>query len=263
MDVSRSAVLSAAVAAGDPVLVLSAHLDDAVLSCGALLTSLVEHCPVTVVTLFTAAGPPPHTRAARSFLRQCEVPEAEGLFAARRAEDGEVLSKLGVTWRHHGVIDALFRSRRVPAGLDGLGRVVPELVHRYPTYRYDIAKGRVARADRAMPRVLAEELADLDAKVVLAPIGVGAHVDHLITRRTGELLGRPVLRYSDFPYDYRGALVDREYVARHGLKEWSWDADLTAKERLIRGYGTQVDALFPGGEIPLRPETYFEPTSSA
>ena len=91
------------------------------------------------------------------------MPDAEGLFAARQAEDGEVLVGLGVTWRHLGVIDALFRARRVPAGLDGLGRVVPELVHRYPTYRYDIAKGRVARADRALPRVLADELADLDA----------------------------------------------------------------------------------------------------
>jgi LmbE family N-acetylglucosaminyl deacetylase len=262
VDVSRSAVLSAAVAAGDPVLVLSAHLDDAVLSCGALLSALVERCPVTVVTLFTAAAPPPHTRAARSFLRQCAVPDAAGLFAARRAEDGEVLSALGVTWRHLGVTDALFRSRRVPTALDGLGRRVPELVHRYPTYRYDIAKGRVSRGDRALPRALADELADLDAAVVLAPIGVGLHVDHLITRRTGELLGRPLVRYSDFPYDLRAG-VDRDYVARNGLDAWSWDTDLPAKERLIRGYSTQVDALFAGGEIPLRPEIYFEPTSSA
>ena len=93
---------------------------------------------------------------------------------------------------------------------------------------------------------------------MLAPIGVGAHVDHLITRRTGELLGRPRAALLGLPLRLRGASVDREYVARHGLAEWSWDADLTVKQRLIRGYGTQVDALFPGGEIPLRPETYFE-----
>ncbi len=257
MDVSRSAVLSAAVAAGDPILVLSAHLDDAVLSCGALLSALVRRCPITVVTVFTAAGPPPHTRAARSFLRQCAVPDAAGLFAARQAEDDEVLTALGAEWRHLGVTDALFRPRRVPTALCGLGRRVPELAHRYPTYRYDIAKGRVARADRALPQALADELADVEAAVVLAPIGVGAHVDHLITRRAAELLGRPVLRYSDFPYDLRAG-VDRAYVARHGLSAWSWDAELPAKEKLIRGYGTQVDALFPGGEIPLRPETYFE-----
>lgn len=257
MDVPRSAVLSVAIAAGGPILVLSAHLDDAVLSCGALLSALAGHCPITVVTLFTAAGPPPHTRAARSFLRQCAVPDAAELFAARRAEDGEVLSALGVAWRHHGVTDALFRSRRVPARLDRLGRWVPELVHRYPTYRYDIAKGRVAGADRALPRALADELSDVDAAVVLAPIGVGAHVDHLITRRTAELLGRPLVLYSDFPYNLATG-VDSAYVERHGLREWSWDADLTAKQRLIRGYGTQVGALFPSGDIPLRPETYFE-----
>jgi LmbE family N-acetylglucosaminyl deacetylase len=257
VDITRSAVLSAAIAAGGPILVLSAHLDDAVLSCGALLSNLVRHCPVTVVTLFTAVGVPPHTRAARSFLRQCGAVNAADLFAARRSEDGEVLSRLGVAWHHLGVTDALFRPRRVPAGLAGLGRWLPELVHRYPTYRYDIAKGRVARADRTLSRVLADELAGFDAAAVLAPVGVGAHVDHLITRRTGELLGRPLVRYSDFPYDLT-ANVDRSYVARYGLGEWSWDADLAMKEPLIRGYHTQVDALFPDGAVPLRSETYYE-----
>lgn len=262
MDLTRSAVLGAAAAAGRPVLVLSAHLDDAVLSCGALLSSLVEHCPVTVVTLFTAAAPPPHTRAARSFLRQCAAADAATLFAARRSEDGEVLDELGTRWRHLGVTDALFRARRVPAAVSpavsAAGRLLPELVHRYPTYRFDIALGRVARADRDLPRVLAAELAGIDAAAVLAPVGVGAHVDHLLTRRTAELLGRPLVRYSDFPYDLTAA-VDRAYLARHGLREWTWDTGLPAKQRLVRGYRTQVDALFPGGVIPTRAETYYEP----
>src|SRR5207342_3793161 len=121
---------------------------------------------------------------------------------------------LGVAWRHLGVTDALFRPRRMPPVLDGLGRRVPELAHRYPTYRYDIAKGRVSRGDRDLPRALAAALADgpadLAAAAVLAPVGVGAHVDHLITRSTAELLGRPLVWYSDFPYDLR-ADVDGRY----------------------------------------------------
>jgi hypothetical protein len=28
---------------------------------------------------------------------------------------------------------------------------------------------------------------------------------------------------------------------------------------VIAGYRTQVEALFPGGEIPPRPETYYAP----
>jgi len=31
---------------------------------------------------------------------------------------------------------------------------------------------------------------------------------------------------------------------------------LAARVPVIAGYRTQVDALFPGGDIPVRPETY-------
>lgn len=42
---------------GIPLVVLSPHLDDAVLSCGALMTYAVEHVPVTVATLLAKGRP--------------------------------------------------------------------------------------------------------------------------------------------------------------------------------------------------------------
>ena len=45
--------------AGSAVVVMSPHLDDAVLSCGALLAHLAARHRVTVTTVFTAAAPPP------------------------------------------------------------------------------------------------------------------------------------------------------------------------------------------------------------
>ena len=54
-----------------PAVVVSPHLDDAVLSCAALMRRMAHCAPVTVVTLFSAASPSPHTRAARTFLRRC------------------------------------------------------------------------------------------------------------------------------------------------------------------------------------------------
>ena len=50
----------------------------------------------------------------------------------------------GATAVHLGRRDALFRTRCAPAAL---GRVLPELVHCYPTFRFDIARGRVAGAE--------------------------------------------------------------------------------------------------------------------
>ncbi len=257
-----SSSLAAAVSAGEPLVFLSAHLDDAVLSCGGLLASLARRCPLTVATVFTEAGAPPHTRAVRSFLRQCCAPDAGTLFADRRTEDQDVLARLGVSHRHLGATDALFRTRD-PRGpvLDLIGRAVPELVHRYPTYRFDIAKGRVAAGDRALIAALTaqvgELMSSLDARIVLCPIGIGKHVDHLITRTIGERSGHHVIYYSDFPYDLTGD-PDRAFLDRHRLVPWTWDQRITEKRSLIRGYRTQADALFPDGEIPVRPETYFE-----
>jgi LmbE family N-acetylglucosaminyl deacetylase len=259
MDVPRSSAVAAAVADGTPILVLSAHLDDAILSCGGLLTAVAERCPLTVATVFTAAAPPPHTHAARSFLRQCSASDAATLFADRRTEDHKVLGDLGARLLHLGATDALFRVRST--GLGPLGRALPELVHRYPTYRFDIAKGRVSRGDRRLTTDLTREVTRLvdesGARLVLAPVGVGRHVDHLITRATGTGQWVDVVYYSDFPYDRTGA-PDLTFLDRHGLEPWSWE-HTDSKESLIRGYRSQVDALFPGGRIPLGPETYFEP----
>ena len=257
-----SSRLAAAVSAGEPLLFLSAHLDDAVLSCGGLLAALAQRCPSTVATVFTAAGPQPHTRAARSFLRQCCAADAGTLFADRRAEDRAVLARLGVRHRHLGATDALFRRRKLGGPLrQRVGGLVPELAHRYPTYRFDIAKGRVAAGDRTLIAGLAERVTALrratGARVVLCPVGIGRHVDHLITRTIGERGGGDVVYYSDFPYDLTG-VADRAFLDRHRLVPWTWDQRIVEKQALIRGYRTQADALFPDGEIPVRPETYYE-----
>jgi LmbE family N-acetylglucosaminyl deacetylase len=252
--------LESAIASGARCLFLSPHLDDAVLSCGALLRALAPHGEVRVLTVFTETTAGPHTRAARSFLRQCAHPDADTLFDARRAEDRAVLDGLAVDHAHLGLPDALFRRRDVPAAVSRLGRLLPELDHRYPTFRFDIALGRVSRGDRALASGLAarvrDEVRDHDVDLVFCPLGVGRHVDHLLVRALGVDHPGRVVYYSDFPYD-RTFPADAAFVAGHGLRPWSFGDGLGAKVDLIRGYGTQADALFPSGDIPVVPETYF------
>lgn len=259
-----SRLLDTALADRSPVLFLSPHLDDAVLSCGALIESVKRTCPVTVATLFTEATRPPHTHAATSFLRQCGAADAAGLFHARRREDRDVLREMEVDHVHFGETDALFRQRAGGRVGERLGRLLPELVHRYPTYRFDIARGRVARGDRAMIDALVARVAGLirstGARVVFAPVGVGRHVDHLITRSVGARQQVAAIYYSDFPYNL-ALTPDRAFLERHRLTPWSWRDGIRAKQRLIRGYRTQVDALFPDGDIAAVPELYFEPAA--
>ena len=182
---------------------------------------------------------------------------AEELFAERRREDVAVVAAAGAEAVHLGRRDALFRTRRAPAAL---GRVLPELVHRYPTFRFDIARGRVAAAERDLATRIAEQVDALAARsgaeVVLCPLGVGQHVDHVLVRSVGPELGRRVVYYADFPYALHSA-PDSPFLAAHGLRRWVSPADPAEKRGLIEGYRSQVDALFPGGRVPSRAEEYY------
>lgn len=244
----------------NPWLVLSPHLDDAVLSCGALLHESAQVRDITVATLFTEPSKPPHTHAAKTFISQCSATDARSLFKERQAEDREVLEQLGVRHVHLGLEDALFRRRHASPVAALVRRVLPELVHRYPTYRYDIALGRISRGDRALIEDLRTQVEGLlektDAELLFCPIGIGRHVDHLITRLVGTFFPDKVVYYSDFPYSLSYP-VEEKFVSAHRLQRGGWDRHLAAKEAMIRGYGTQADALFPDGQIPLEPETYY------
>jgi LmbE family N-acetylglucosaminyl deacetylase len=237
---------------GAAALVISPHLDDAVLSCGALLAHLAPRHRVTVATVFTVAAPPPWSLPARRALRGLGLLDAEDLFAQRRAEDRDVLAGIGAEAVNLGFRDALFRR----------GRLGPA----YPTYRLDAARGRVASCDTGLAAevsVRVDELARArEAAVVFAPLGVGRHVDHLITRQAARELSRPsrIVYYSDFPYSLKAA-PEAGFVRRAGLAPHPWLLGRAENADRIAGYRTQFEGLFRDGTVPTRPEVYWLPAN--
>src|SRR5262249_33731749 len=101
-----------------------------------------------------------------------------------------------------------------------------------------------------------ELVARTGAELVFCPVGVGRHVDHLITRTVGGRFPDRVVYYSDFPYNTSTA-PDPGFLTRFGLVPWVWEHGIADKCHLIRGYRTQVAALFPDDRIPVMPETYY------
>ncbi|MDT4993091.1 MAG: hypothetical protein QOH97_2983 [Actinoplanes sp.] len=239
-------------------LFLSPHLDDAVLSCGALIKALADRQKPIVATIFTETDRPPHTFAARTLLRQCAAGSGAELFTTRRREDAAALGGIGADLIHLGYPDALFRRRTEPPSR--LGRLVPEFGHLYPTYRFDIARGRVSRADQPMIDRIISEVTEVvrtvGAERVFCPLAVGRHVDHVITRTVGEALPGTVIFYSDFPYNQAHA-PESAFLARYDLRAAAWARGLAGKQRFIRDYGSQIACLFPGNRIPAAPEIYY------
>lgn len=241
-----------------PYLLLSPHLDDVALSCSALVARLARQARVVVATFFTECGPPPYTLSARAFARQCASDGLPALYAARREEDVAALSDLGVTHVHLGLPDALFRRRYGPELWPA------ELSAVYPTYRWHISHGKVARRDRPTTDAAAAALRGLVQGLrpgtVLAPMGIGRHVDHVLVSRVAEQHVGDVVYYADLPYSVTDPL-DSALVARQDLVPLTWRTGVEDKPGVLSAYATQMDALFPGGGLPDLTECYFAPSS--
>ncbi len=256
---THETALAALIEQGVPLIVLAPHLDDAALSCGALMTHAVSRTSVTVVTFFTEAAQGPYTLSARRYLHLVGARDAEVLYRQRRAEDRAALEPLGITCVHAGLTEALFRRRPRTENPSRLARLLPEITHTYPIYRTHIASGQIAAADAGTLRAargIIEQVAGSGRNLVLAPLGVGGHVDHVLVRTAAESSGVPVVYYSDFPYNQREPAHDA-FIYRNDLVETRWSEPAEAKAELIRTYGSQIQSLFRGEHIPLVPEVFF------
>ncbi len=254
--------LSAAIDGGVPLVVLAPHLDDAVLSCGAMMLHARGHTAVTVATIFTEAGPPPYTLSARRYLHQVGARDASSLYRERRAEDRAALEPMGITCIHAGLIDALFRRRARPASWSRWARLLPEIAHVYPIYRLHTLSGRIAPADAGTLDAASEIIRRLvcpGPNLVLAPLGVGGHVDHVLVRTAAERSHAQLVYYSDFPHNQHRS-ADDDFIRRNGLVEAQWSQLPEAKAELIQAYPSQAHAMFPSGQIPLVPEIFFFPS---
>ena len=148
-------------------LLLSPHLDDAVLDCW---RELASQEPVRVVNLF--AGVPPAGTPVPLWDRITGASDSSARMRERLAEDARAIALAG----------------REPLNL-------PFLDAQYPR------TARPAPAD--LDRELAARLAGERFARVLAPAAIGGHPDHLLARRYARVLARAgfaVALYAELPY---------------------------------------------------------------
>ena len=152
---ARVSTSGTAPAGGPDVVVLSPHLDDAVLSLGASIARLTATGrQVQVWTAFTAG--PTQQRQPRRW-------RAFGDYAVRRAEDDRALTIVGASPRHLGLPERIWREPR-PGTLAG-AFCGPRTAAGFSCL--DALREAVASALSA-PGV-----------EVFAPLGIGQHADHL------------------------------------------------------------------------------------
>ncbi len=204
----------------DRLLVISPHLDDAVMSCGALL---LAHPGATVATLF-AASPDAYTDPLNEHDTACGFRPGDDTMAVRRAEDVRALAAVGAGPRWLPLCQNSHVERTDP----------------------------VAVPDGAVDAIV-ESIAEVRPTCVVAPLGL-SHADHQACHLSAlgardRIDPMPWLWYSDLPYTFIPRVLAARFRALHELGITASPAcptvshDFAAKWHAFGRYITQVPVL--------------------
>jgi LmbE family N-acetylglucosaminyl deacetylase len=212
---------------------LSPHLDDAALSCGG---AIAQHSSaggrVLVVTICTAPSEGPFNRLAQEFHGQWGLAPAQ-VVRARLREDEQAMERLGADHYWAGMLDAIYR---LPAAYDSRDRLFGMPVPTDPLFP-------------AMAQLISELCARAPHANIYAPLGVGSHVDHLITYAAALGCAPKIAFYEDIPYVLRPGALERRLDDTRG--PWvagviAIDSALARKIGAVELYASQLSELFGG-----------------
>ena len=166
---------------------ISPHFDDAVLSCGGLIFDQAQTgIPVEIWTIFAGDPPPgPLSEFARFNHSLWGTSTGEETIAMRKAEDEQAAATVGADPVHFDIPDCIYRLS--PAG----EHLYTETVITSPNPADKPLLRRIATA-------LKSELRKDD--MLVCPLSLGGHVDHVLARQAVESLHRSVWYYADIPY---------------------------------------------------------------
>lgn len=148
----------------------------------------------------------------------------------RRIEDQNAARRVGATTVHLNLVDAMYRRT-------GTGTLL------YTQDVFDPIDPREIKIIEQTASQLASNLTLHDT--IVCPLGLGKHVDHIITRLAVETLDRPIWYYADIPYVFKHeselapAVEDMQsktfFISQPGLSAW---------QDGISAYISQISTLF-------------------
>lgn len=170
---------------------LSPHLDDAVLSCGGLIAEQRSRkLEVEVWTIFAGVPSDQSGSLLATYLHsRWGFTNGRQAVQERREEDRRALGMLLAQPRYFSFLDCIYRQ-------DENGQPLYENIFAPPHPAEKDLPVRIAAA-------LQEQLGEHD--VLVSPLAIGGHVDHVLVRQAAELLRRPLWGYAEVPYIFHSA----------------------------------------------------------
>jgi LmbE family N-acetylglucosaminyl deacetylase len=210
---------------------ISPHLDDAIFSAGGLMyeQSAAGHV-VEVWTLFSGlpSGESVSPLAA-DIQSQWGFRSADETVRSRRDEDRRAVEIVGARATHFDFSDCIYRS-----GSNGGWLYSDTFAPPHPD-----DDGLFARLTDSIARRLRPD------DILLCPLAIGSHVDHVLARRAAERLGWFLLYYADIPYllENPSALDPIENSMRSETKAIS-KKGLAAWQDSAAAYASQIPMEF-------------------
>ncbi len=218
------------------VAVVSPHLDDAVLSCGEVISRL-DQC--VVLTVF--AGSPSSWDVHRLWDNDiCGFADGTDVVTARLREDDAALACLGASAARLGFLDEQYREPTTALSVEEIGDQI------------------------------AAAIEELKATVAVMPLGIG-HNDHRLTaascrRAALHRTGVRWLAYLDLPYGYEpeifgagavGEALDSLSPMVPTVIELGGGIGAEAKDAALDFYPSQMRGLAGRRSAALKPERYW------
>jgi len=216
---------------------VSPHLDDAVFSCGGLIARQKARGDEVVVITVCGGDPPMGELTPFAYDLHRRWGGEGSPMGLRRAEDHVACGRLGASVVHLPIPDAIYRrSAQGEAFYPDNGSLFGAMAAG--------DSGRIDEAAAALERAVPPE------SEIYLPLGIGGHVDHLLTRRAAERLVHPRWYYRDLPY----ALGDPPRVTVNP-PEHATEASITLAEEEIEiwiaaagEYHSQLSSFWPDYE---------------
>lgn len=174
-------------------LFFSPHLDDAILSSGGFISKLISHHKkVLIITFFTEGDDTIKSADILSFLQSSNEESSHKLFLKRKQEDKQACDKIGADFFYCNFKDAFFRSQR--------GKPL------YPDFK-KLFSGNIHKQDNRLICNLKKTIrVNFFHKIsprtkIFTCLGIGNHIDHVITSNSIQELFPKTFFWQDVPYD--------------------------------------------------------------
>ncbi|HEU5015457.1 MAG TPA: PIG-L family deacetylase [Roseiflexaceae bacterium] len=217
---------------------LSPHMDDAALSCGGRILQQRSHGERVLVVTLCSGVPAADTNfsaLAQEFHAIWQLSPQEAI-AARLREEQAALEILDADHCLADMLDAIYR---FPEAYNSRESLFNKPHSGDPLF--DQVSKLIAALRQRMPDAL-----------MYVPLGVGQHVDHLITYRAARACaGGRMAFYEDFPYVTQPGAFKQRMAELHAAFQpdtIAIDPYLQAKIAAVHTYPSQLDELFGGAD---------------